>query len=310
MPGGFNVHFSTITNVADEREWWSFHEGMAASVKWRVRAVRVVKSAALPNGVPIAKYGPYSPIYTTPTSGALHGRADRGRSAAISDVDSTAASPHPHQLMPGFAWKGTRLQVGRRAAGLWRVYVFSDKQCVNPVMVGSVIGQPRVGAARHRAAQARPGRSRTSPTPSTASTSAWASSRIVSYGADGSLLSPGGAAVAAAAAGGTGSSRLGVVGTGSATTTAADERRVHDAPGQRLARGPLLVDGRPGAGRDLPAPIRRKGIQDSDKVEYHDTALPQDVCAAGQVWPFGIQSAPLTTSVADAVHLGPRWPAA
>ena len=39
-----------------------------------------------------------------------------------------------------------------------------------------------------------------------------------------------------------------------------------------------------------------KGIQDSDKVEYHDVALPQDVCAAGQVWPFGIQSAPLTTS--------------
>jgi len=33
VPGGFNVHFSTITNVADEREWWSFHEGMAASVK-------------------------------------------------------------------------------------------------------------------------------------------------------------------------------------------------------------------------------------------------------------------------------------
>jgi hypothetical protein len=40
----------------------------------------------------------------------------------------------------------------------------------------------------------------------------------------------------------------------------------------------------------------KQGIQDSDKVEYHDVALAQDVCAAGQVWPFGIQSAPLTTS--------------
>ena len=83
VPGGFNVHFSTITNVADEREWWSFHEGMAANVKWRVRAVRVVKSAALPNGVPIAKYGPYSPIYTTRTSGSYTAAPIAGIAASL-----------------------------------------------------------------------------------------------------------------------------------------------------------------------------------------------------------------------------------
>jgi hypothetical protein len=30
--------------------------------------------------------------------------------------------------------------------------------------------------------------------------------------------------------------------------------------------------------------------------EYHDLELPQDACAAGQVWPFGMQSAPVTTT--------------
>jgi hypothetical protein len=31
-------------------------------------------------------------------------------------------------------------------------------------------------------------------------------------------------------------------------------------------------------------------------LEYRDAALPQDLCAAGEVWPFGMQSAPLTTT--------------
>jgi len=38
-----------------------------------------------------------------------------------------------------------------------------------------------------------------------------------------------------------------------------------------------------------------KGPSAGDKLEYHDASLPQDLCAAGQVWPFGMQSAPVTT---------------
>jgi hypothetical protein len=38
------------------------------------------------------------------------------------------------------------------------------------------------------------------------------------------------------------------------------------------------------------------GPSDSDPLEYHDMALPQDLCAAGAVWPFGVQSAPVTTT--------------
>jgi hypothetical protein len=37
-------------------------------------------------------------------------------------------------------------------------------------------------------------------------------------------------------------------------------------------------------------------ITTAGALEYHDLAQAQDVCAAGQVWPFGIQSAPVTTT--------------
>src|SRR4029077_6039734 len=34
----------------------------------------------------------------------------------------------------------------------------------------------------------------------------------------------------------------------------------------------------------------------STGFEFHDESLPQDLCAAGQVWPFGMQSSPVTTT--------------
>src|SRR5207249_2214552 len=49
----------------------------------------------------------------------------------------------PHALMPGFSWNGTD-GVGPLAIGqqLWRAYVFSDKRCINEVMIGSITGAP------------------------------------------------------------------------------------------------------------------------------------------------------------------------
>ena len=38
------------------------------------------------------------------------------------------------------------------------------------------------------------------------------------------------------------------------------------------------------------------GPTTGDSLEYHDTELPQDACAKGDVWPFGVQSAPVTTT--------------
>jgi hypothetical protein len=288
VPGGYSVHFSTITNVADEREWWSFHQGLAANVRWRVRAVRVVKSAALPNGVPIAKYGPYSPIYTTPTSGTYTNAPISGI-AATSDVDSTSSSVHPHQLMPGFAWKGTGYQSDGTPAGLWRVYVFSDKECVNPVMVGSVTGSP-AWAPRDAAPLKTPGTVK-------ALTDALGGNTYLGYGgqelafsADGSPVIPAEQGGAAAAGAGAGDSS-----TGSASTTTTSNAAYTTLPDNGWPEGRYWWTVVPVQLAIFPAD-KTKGIQDSDKVEYHDAALPQDICAAGQVWPFGIQSVPLTTS--------------
>jgi hypothetical protein len=241
--------------------------------------------------VPIAKYGPYSPIYTTRTSGSYTDAPIAGISAT-SDVDSTAASVHPHQLMPGFAWKGTGPKSDGTPAGLWRVYVFSDKQCVNPVMVGSVTGSP-AWAPRDTAPLKTPGTVQDL-VDAINGKYLGMGGQDLSYSADGSLLTPAELGGAAAAAG-SGSAGSGSSGTGSATTTAATNAAYTTLPDNGWPEGRYWWTVVPVEAAIFPADPN-KGIQDSDKVEYHDTALPQDACAAGQVWPFGIQSAPLTTS--------------
>src|SRR5438105_9473296 len=57
-----NRVFMTLTNVADEREYWTLHPGLASTIRWRVRAVRRTASSALPSGVAIAPYGPWSDV--------------------------------------------------------------------------------------------------------------------------------------------------------------------------------------------------------------------------------------------------------
>ena len=56
----------THTNVADQRELYSFHleDSWWQLARWRVRPVRQVVGA-LPNGLPAVSYGPWSPTYAT-----------------------------------------------------------------------------------------------------------------------------------------------------------------------------------------------------------------------------------------------------
>jgi len=44
-------------------------------------------------------------------------------------------------LMPGFDWSGSLALYGT-SFELYRTYVFSDKDCVDPVLIGSVVGSP------------------------------------------------------------------------------------------------------------------------------------------------------------------------
>ena len=68
VPGNFQDHFRTLTNVADEREYWS---SMRVARRPCSGACEPSGSStgALPNGIQVVHYGPYSPVFTTRNSG-------------------------------------------------------------------------------------------------------------------------------------------------------------------------------------------------------------------------------------------------
>ncbi len=74
--------------------------------------------------------------------------------AASSNIDSTPAQPRPLQLTPGFSWTGSEDAFGNASnVQLSRVYVFSDKQCLNPVHDRIGRRRPGLGASRQRPAR-------------------------------------------------------------------------------------------------------------------------------------------------------------
>ena len=132
--------FTTRLNMADEREYYTFHQDPAwtSTVVWRVRAMRLLYGETQ-NGLPSVSYGPWSPVYINsnpvPTSGplALH--------STVTNVASDAAHVRIHESMPAFLYGGDTLANGTRH-DLWRVEVFTDSDCLNPVFRGAVTGSP------------------------------------------------------------------------------------------------------------------------------------------------------------------------
>jgi hypothetical protein len=139
-PGGWlNKIVQTHTNVADERDVYTFHldQNWWRTVEWRVRAVRSVVGA-LPNGLPAVSYGPWTPVYAATNPGWTSGKIKLG--PAISDTSSSGVAP-PHELMPALTFSGDQALDGTEFR-LFRPYVFSDRDCVNVVFRGSVVGSP------------------------------------------------------------------------------------------------------------------------------------------------------------------------
>ncbi|HUG64122.1 MAG TPA: hypothetical protein VMK83_02795 [Gaiellaceae bacterium] len=130
----------THTNTADMRELYSFHleDSWWQVVRWRVRPVRQVVGA-LPNGLPAVSYGPWSPTYATANPAWATGKLDVR--AAISDVVSSGSKAARHQLMPAMTFGGDTGLDGREYR-LFRAYAFTDRDCVNAVFRGSVVGGP------------------------------------------------------------------------------------------------------------------------------------------------------------------------
>jgi hypothetical protein len=135
-----NKIFKTQTTVADEREYYTFHQDVAwtGAVHWRIRAVRALYGN-VHNALPSVSYGPWSAVYTSTNTAFATGPLSGVET--ISDSVSTAATPAAHHVMPAFAFTGDTGVAGTPAE-LYRVYVATDRDCVNIVFRGAVVGSP------------------------------------------------------------------------------------------------------------------------------------------------------------------------
>jgi hypothetical protein len=130
------------TNVMDEREFYTFHQGLQwiGSIRWRVRAIRNAATGHPANGLPTVTYGAWSPLYSSANPAVTDGPIELIHTVSDVTSDGTAGSP-AHKLMPAFSWKGN-LSLNGTAAELYRVYVFTDIQCLNLVYTSAVVGSP------------------------------------------------------------------------------------------------------------------------------------------------------------------------
>jgi hypothetical protein len=278
---GPRKRIATKTNVADEREHWTLHQhsSWTGVVRWRVRAVRSKLGLTL-NGMPTVSYGPWSQIFVElnpPVS-----VANMSLSAMVSDA--YWSQPAPFRLMPSLSYSGNLALRDEFQPGtpreLYRTYISTDVDCVNIVYKGSIVGSP-AWAPRTTGALVLPATLEelekiqgNAQTPGK-----W----LVSDGKQGQTFSVDNAKIQEneslmEVAPGTG---------GTDSTPTSDEDKAEAA-----ALSPPLVDL-----WDNGWPEHRYyytvvpvGIFDFDadgKLEYWDTELPQDVCAAGRVFQFG-----------------------
>jgi hypothetical protein len=132
--------FTTRSNMADEREYYAFHQGAAwtGAVHWRVRPMRWLYGAT-DNGVPVVSYGPWSPVYTSYNPPFSTGRLTA--LATVSDVVSDAGHARTHETTPAFVYRGDT-SIWRSSSELYRVLVFTDEDCLNTVFRGAIVGSP------------------------------------------------------------------------------------------------------------------------------------------------------------------------
>src|SRR5438477_5473232 len=147
---GYQIWFIDIpkmevvyTNVLDEREFYTFHRSSnwIGTVRWRIRAIRADnQKSARQNGLPVVGYGPWSPVYSSTNPAYVTGPIKLGPTA--SDVIANGDSSSPaHRLMPAFTFTGDTAIDGTKAE-LFRVYVFTDRECLNLVYKSAIVGGP------------------------------------------------------------------------------------------------------------------------------------------------------------------------
>lgn len=132
--------FTVRSNMADEREYYTFHQDPAYSgvVHWRVRPVRLLYGET-DNGLPSASYGPWSPIYANYNPPFAPGPLTA--LSTVSNVVSDAAGTRSHEIMPAFLYSGNT-NIWNLTNEVYRVEVFTDEDCLNTVFRGAITGAP------------------------------------------------------------------------------------------------------------------------------------------------------------------------
>jgi hypothetical protein len=270
---------TTTTNVADEREYYSFHPDSlwTGVVQWRVRAVRKLYGS-LPNGLPFVSVGPWSETNVSTNPGIATGPISLIESA--SDQLGTSATPVAHSLTPGFAFTGNMATNGATGR-LFRVYIATDAQCVNIVFKGSVVGSPAY-APRTNGPIALP------------TTSAALTAAQTAYAADGAQAGTFTADYRAVTTSEDSAASTTTTTTGAGATATA----TFTIPSDFTATGSLvdLWDSGWPSGRYYWTVVPVREVTTSTGVQYFDAEVPQDECAVGRVLAFGKSSQPATTS--------------
>ena len=293
------VSFETTTNVADEREFFTFHSALGyASIHWRVRAIRSLNVADTPtNGLPAVSYGPWSPVFTSTNAPQTPGTLTP--TDTVSDTwDTAGKASHAHELTPGFAWTPSAPVISQSidpGSPLYRVYIFTDKSCVNRVFTGSIVGSPAfaprtLGGPMQLPADATSlGLAQTAPP------------FLTGAGSEGNAVDATGAKVTSSETAG---SKVGAT----ATATSATSTTSPTTTGAPTLAGVDLWDSGWPSGRyywtvvpvtveesfaaSTSAPVGTAG----KALTYHDVAVPQDSCQAGTGMSFGKVSQPVVTS--------------
>jgi hypothetical protein len=136
----------TTSNVLDEREFFTFHQtaSWTGSVRWRIRVLRSDVVNKRLNKIPAVSYGAWSPVYSSTNTSFQGGPLKL--IGTVSDVFSDgSAKAKAHRLMPAFLFTGNTGLSGTPSE-LFRVEVFTDKQCLNRVFTGAVTGAPAYAA--------------------------------------------------------------------------------------------------------------------------------------------------------------------
>ncbi len=304
---GAKSTFETTTNVADARELYSFHAtpDWTSSISFRVRAKRTVYGEVA-SGLQTTTYGPWSPLYTDVQPPLSLGTL--ANLATVADTVNTTGSGSAHGLTPGFAFGGDRGGLMDYAfaqpAELYRVYVATDRDCVNIVYRGAIVGSPAY-APRLNGPLALP---------QTDQDVAKARTKALDFGGEGAAFMLDGTPAVTTEAAATSwhglrhvhrlRHRLGLR-LGATTPGAAPKIDLPDTAwptgGYYWTVVPVHIVLKP---PDTP-PAASLGAPAAIPIEYRESELPQDACQSGRVLRFGKTNPPVVTGAQAALRERP-----